>query len=50
MSEDKKTYAEAVQQLRQSGAYGKHQDQRDKRARTREAKKRRALRDQSEED
>lgn len=48
MSDDKKTFVEAVQQLRQSGAYGKHQDQREKRARTRQAKKRRALRDQQE--
>lgn len=35
----------AVQELRRSGAAGKHRDKRDKRARTRGASKARAMRD-----
>lgn len=48
MSDEKKTHVEAVQELRRSGAYGKHQDQRDKRARTRKAKMERVLKDQED--
>jgi hypothetical protein len=48
VSDEKKTFVEAVQQLRHSGAYGKHQDRRTKRLRTRKAKKDQALREQQE--
>lgn len=41
-----KTRVEAVQELRRSGAAGKHGDRRTKRNRTRAAKKRTAIREQ----
>lgn len=43
-------YVKAVQKLRQSGAYGKHQDKRERRARTRAANKDRDFREQEKED
>lgn len=38
-------YASAMRELRRSGAAGLHLDKRDKRARTRDAQKKRALRE-----
>jgi hypothetical protein len=41
-------YAKAMAELRRSGAAGIHQDKRDKRARTRNAQLKRALREENE--
>jgi hypothetical protein len=41
-------YAKAMAELRRSGAAGIHQDKRDKRSRTRNAKLKKALREEDE--
>lgn len=38
-------YAAAMRELRRSGAAGTHEDKREKRARTRDAQKRKAMKD-----
>lgn len=48
MAENKK-YIEAMRLLRQSNAAGTHKDRRERRKRTRDAKKRKAINDQKEE-